>query len=135
MVRFAMARVSVESPLLYAGCPQQVWAAGTPTAQPASSSSLTAANPTEGRKRSARQVTKSPTHGRVATSPGELEVASDTIRRTGGGRRQRWSGSGDIGQPPAPRQVVAGPLATTASHSSPRTARADTVAALSPSPA
>ena len=50
MVRFAMAVVSAVSPLLYAGCPQQVWAAGTSTAHPASSSSLTAANPTEGTK-------------------------------------------------------------------------------------
>src|SRR5882762_322551 len=55
-----MARAVRRSPELKAGWPQQD-CNGTATVQPASSRSLTAANPTEGRIRSTRQVTKSPT--------------------------------------------------------------------------
>src|SRR3954470_15772139 len=56
----AMARALRRSPELKAGCPQQDWR-GTATVQPASSRSLTAAKPTDGRIRSTRQVTKRPT--------------------------------------------------------------------------
>src|SRR6185295_16120248 len=55
-----MARVVPRSPELNAGWPQQV-CTGASTTQPASSSSLTAAKPMEGRIRSTRQVTNSPT--------------------------------------------------------------------------
>src|SRR5712672_2706162 len=55
-----MARALRRSPELKAGCPQQDWG-GTATVQPASSRSLTAAKPTDGRIRSTRQVTKRPT--------------------------------------------------------------------------
>src|SRR5579871_1969952 len=48
------------SPALKAGWPQQL-CGGTSTTQPASSSSFAAAKPTEGRIRSTRQVTNSPT--------------------------------------------------------------------------
>src|SRR5205085_77627 len=58
----AIARALARSPELNAGCPQQL-CAGTSTAQPASSMSLTAAKPIEGRTRSTRQVTRSPTRG------------------------------------------------------------------------
>src|SRR3972149_2293123 len=58
----AMARALARSPELNAGCPQQA-CRGTTTVQPASSSSLTAAKPTEGRMKSTRQVTSSPTRG------------------------------------------------------------------------
>src|SRR5262249_37563747 len=61
MTRAAIARASARSPELYPGCPQQVCTRGTSTVQPASSSSLTAANPTVGRNRSTRQVTNRPT--------------------------------------------------------------------------
>src|SRR6185503_3010248 len=57
-----MARVVARSPELNAGWPQQL-CVGTSTVQPASSSSLTAAKPTDGRIRSTRQVTKRPTRG------------------------------------------------------------------------
>ncbi len=79
MVRFAIARALPESPPLYAGWPQQVWTAGTSTTHPASSSSLTAANPTAGRKRSTRQVTSSPTRGRAVASSGDCRALSDTM--------------------------------------------------------
>src|SRR5690349_707384 len=57
----AIARVVARSPELYAGWPQQTCSGGTSTVQPASSRSFTAAKPTEGRKRSTRQVTNSAT--------------------------------------------------------------------------
>src|SRR5688572_10359283 len=61
-MRSARSRAVPRSPELYAGCPQQV-CTGTSTVQPASSRSFTAAKPTDGRIRSTRQVTKSPTRG------------------------------------------------------------------------
>ena len=79
MVRFAMARAVAESPPLYAGWPQQVCTAGASTTQPASSSSLTAANPTAGRKRSTRQVTNSPTRGWLVGSSEDRRILSDTM--------------------------------------------------------
>src|SRR5690606_17732144 len=53
--------VEPTSPLLKAGCPQHVCAAGTSTSQPARSRRSTAAKPTAGRTMSTRQVTKNPT--------------------------------------------------------------------------
>src|SRR6202035_1820432 len=55
-----MSRVVARSPELKAGWPQQL-CGGTSTLQPASSRSFAAAKPTEGRIRSTRQVTNSPT--------------------------------------------------------------------------
>src|ERR1700686_2626545 len=56
----AMSRLVARSPELKAGWPQQL-CGGTCTLQPASSRSFTAAKPTDGRIRSTRQVTNSPT--------------------------------------------------------------------------
>src|SRR5919205_82016 len=83
--------VVARSPELKAGWPQQVWAAGTSTSQPASSSSLTAAKPTLGRYRSTRQVTKSATRGFLLMVLGGLVLAR-------GGQRARKQ---DIVPPPA----------------------------------
>src|ERR1041385_7996443 len=55
-----MARAVRRSPELKAGWPQHA-CVGTATVQPASSRSLTAAKPTDGRIRSTRQVTNSAT--------------------------------------------------------------------------
>src|SRR5580692_6761010 len=60
MICAAISRLVARSPELNAGWPQQV-CGGTSTVQPASSKSLTAAKPTDGRNRSTRQVTNSPT--------------------------------------------------------------------------
>ena len=63
-------RIAAKSPELYAGWPQQVSpASGTTTRQPASSSSCTAAKPTDGRNMSTRQVTNRPTRR------GELDLS------------------------------------------------------------
>src|ERR1700686_4404150 len=56
----AMSRLVARSPELKAGWPQQL-CGGTCTVQPASSRSFAAAKPTDGRIRSTRQVTNSPT--------------------------------------------------------------------------
>ena len=62
----ARAAAVSRSPELNAGWPQQVCASGTSTRHPASSRSLTAAKPTDGRNRSTRQVTKRATRGDVS---------------------------------------------------------------------
>src|SRR5262245_54109651 len=77
----AIAIVSLRSPELYAGWPQQVWASGTSTAQPASSRSLTAAKPTLGRMRSTRQVTKRPTRSLGDNMPRSLEMVEASYAR------------------------------------------------------
>src|SRR3954453_14584172 len=59
----ASAAASFVSPLLKAGCPQQVCAVGTSTVQPASLSSFNAAKPMRGRIASTRQVTNRATRG------------------------------------------------------------------------
>src|SRR5271165_1077019 len=64
MTRRASAPPPLVSPLLKAGCPQQVWERGTSTTQPDASKSCSAAKPSRGRIASARQVTNSPTRGR-----------------------------------------------------------------------
>src|SRR5262245_58023921 len=72
-----MARAVARSPALNAGWPQQVWP-GTPTVQPASSSSLAAANPIDGRIRSTRQVTKRATR-RVGSAMEAFSKTCDTL--------------------------------------------------------
>src|SRR5262249_27479408 len=92
-----MARAFARSPELNAGWPQQVWR-GTSTVQPASSSSLTAAKPTDGRIRSTRQVTNSPTRlllgpamhvpGKCALQPEIVGKAARAQARARGARRR-----------------------------------------------
>jgi hypothetical protein len=64
--------------------PQQVWAAGTTTEQPADSSNRNAENPMLGRIMSTRQVTSSPT--RMTTSSGSrraLATVENDTRASG----------------------------------------------------
>src|SRR5690242_8653158 len=90
----AMARVVARSPELKAGWPQQD-CDGTSTRQPASSRSFTAAKATEGRMRSTRQVTKSPTRG-----PGISHVPNDA---------GHWRNGRTRASKPAEAPAVAGP--------------------------
>src|SRR5216684_6219014 len=66
----AMSCVVERSPELNAGWPQQLWR-GTSTMQPASSRSFAAANPTDGRIKSTRQVTNSPTRLAIGSAISE----------------------------------------------------------------
>src|ERR1700694_230017 len=75
MTCLAISRVSAKSPLFNAGWPQQGWAEGTSTLQPASCNSFTAAKPTLGRNRSMRHVANKPTRG-LRTGEGAVVAAS-----------------------------------------------------------
>src|SRR5216684_1245564 len=78
----AMSRVVARSPELKAGWPQQL-CSGTSTVQPASSRSFAAAKPTEGRIRSTRQVTNSPTRLAMGSAIKQLQWAQGISRDIG----------------------------------------------------